>query len=107
MALRIPRYNPPAPAFPDRAFIPQIFRSKPAQHQPACQRVADLIFRRATQADVPAIVRLLADDMLGASRETTDAESRQQYLNAFRAVDADASSCWSWKTEPRSSARCN
>jgi GNAT superfamily N-acetyltransferase len=49
-----------------------------------------LIFRRAKQADVPAIVRLLADDMLGASRETTDAESRQQYLNAFRAVDADA-----------------
>lgn len=49
-----------------------------------------MIFRRAKQADVPAIVRLLADDMLGASRETTDAESRQQYLNAFRAVDADA-----------------
>jgi GNAT superfamily N-acetyltransferase len=52
--------------------------------------MADLIFRRATEADVPAIVRLLADDMLGASRETTDAESHQQYLNAFRVVDADA-----------------
>jgi GNAT superfamily N-acetyltransferase len=52
--------------------------------------MADLIFRRATEADVPAIVRLLADDMLGASRETTDAESHQQYLNAFRLVNADA-----------------
>ena len=52
--------------------------------------MADFIFRRATEADVPAIIGLLADDMLGASRETTDAESHQQYLNAFRAVDADA-----------------
>jgi GNAT superfamily N-acetyltransferase len=50
----------------------------------------DLIFRRATEADVPAIIELLADDMLGASRETTDAASYPQYLNAFRAIDADA-----------------
>jgi GNAT superfamily N-acetyltransferase len=50
----------------------------------------DLIFRRATEADVPAIIRLLADDMLGSSRETTDAESLPQYLSAFRVVDADA-----------------
>jgi GNAT superfamily N-acetyltransferase len=52
--------------------------------------MADLIFRRASEADVRAIVRLLADDMLGASRESTGAESQQQYLNAFRVVDADA-----------------
>ena len=50
----------------------------------------DLVFRRATEADVPAIVRLLADDMLGASREATDAESLPQYLNAFRVIDSDA-----------------
>jgi GNAT superfamily N-acetyltransferase len=50
----------------------------------------DLIFRRATEADVPAIIRLLADDMLGSSREATDAESLPQYLSAFRVVDADA-----------------
>jgi GNAT superfamily N-acetyltransferase len=52
--------------------------------------MADLIFRRATEADVPDIVRMLADDTLGASRERTGPESHRQYLNAFRAVDADA-----------------
>jgi GNAT superfamily N-acetyltransferase len=50
----------------------------------------DLIFRRATEADVPAIIRLLADDVLGASREALGTESSPQYLNAFRAIDADA-----------------
>jgi GNAT superfamily N-acetyltransferase len=50
----------------------------------------NLIFRRATEADVPAIIRLLADDMLGSSRETTGVESLRQYLDAFRVVDADA-----------------
>jgi GNAT superfamily N-acetyltransferase len=50
----------------------------------------DLIFRRATEADVPAIIRLLADDMLGSSREATGAESLPQYLDAFRVADADA-----------------
>jgi len=50
----------------------------------------DLIFRRATEADVPAIIALLADDVLGASREATGAESYPQYLNAFRGIDADA-----------------
>src|ERR1700720_1786064 len=50
----------------------------------------NLIFRRATEADVPAIIRLLADDMLGSSRETTGVESLRQYLDAFRVIDADA-----------------
>ena len=34
----------------------------------------DLIFRRATAADVPAIIKMLADDTLGASREALGAE---------------------------------
>jgi GNAT superfamily N-acetyltransferase len=50
----------------------------------------DLIFRRATEADVPAIVRMLADDKLGASREALGAESLPRYLDAFRVIDADA-----------------
>ena len=50
----------------------------------------DLIFRRATEADVAMIIGLLADDILGASREATGAESYPQYLNAFRVIDADA-----------------
>jgi GNAT superfamily N-acetyltransferase len=50
----------------------------------------NLTFRRATEADVPAIVRMLADDRLGASREALGAESLPRYLNAFRVIDADA-----------------
>lgn len=50
----------------------------------------DLIFRRATEADLPAIIGLLADDILGSSREATGPESYPQYLNAFRVIDADA-----------------
>ena len=50
----------------------------------------DLIFRRATEADVPVIVRMLADDTLGASREALGAESLPKYLDAFRTIDADA-----------------
>jgi GNAT superfamily N-acetyltransferase len=50
----------------------------------------NLTFRRATEADVPAIVRMLADDRLGASREALGAESLPRYLDAFRAIDADA-----------------
>jgi GNAT superfamily N-acetyltransferase len=51
--------------------------------------MADLIFRRAREADVPAIIALLADDVLGASRETMGAENLPRYLNAFRTIDAD------------------
>lgn len=51
--------------------------------------MAGLIFRRAIEADVPAIVALLADDVLGAARETTGPESHLRYVSAFRAIDAD------------------
>jgi GNAT superfamily N-acetyltransferase len=52
--------------------------------------MTDLIFRHATEADVPAIIGLLADDMLGASREALGVDSYPQYLTAFRVIDADA-----------------
>ncbi|MGH3376980.1 MAG: GNAT family N-acetyltransferase [Actinoallomurus sp.] len=45
----------------------------------------DVIFRSATEADLPAIVSLLADDMIGAGREGESGA----YLAAFREVDAD------------------
>jgi ribosomal protein S18 acetylase RimI-like enzyme len=45
----------------------------------------DVIFRSATEADLPAIVALLADDEIGAGRE---GES-DRYLTAFRDVSAD------------------
>lgn len=46
-----------------------------------------LAITRATEADVPAIVAMLADDMLGAGRESAD---MAPYLEAFREIDADA-----------------
>lgn len=44
------------------------------------------VFRKATEADLPAIVALLADDPLGAGRETPDLGP---YRRAFSAIDAD------------------
>jgi GNAT superfamily N-acetyltransferase len=47
-------------------------------------------FRRARRSDVPAIVRLLADDPLGATREASGAaELPEAYWRAFDAIDAD------------------
>jgi GNAT superfamily N-acetyltransferase len=49
-----------------------------------------LRFRRARRQDVPAVVRLLADDPLGATREASDeGELPEAYWQAFEAVDAD------------------
>jgi GNAT superfamily N-acetyltransferase len=50
----------------------------------------NLTFRRAVEADVPAIIKMLADDKLGAARETLGPESLPRYLDAFRVIDADA-----------------
>jgi GNAT superfamily N-acetyltransferase len=48
----------------------------------------DLVLRTATAQDVPAIVGLIANDQLGATRDgyTEDAEA---YQAAFRAIDGD------------------
>ncbi|MFD0560198.1 N-acetylglutamate synthase-like GNAT family acetyltransferase [Stackebrandtia endophytica] len=43
--------------------------------------------RRATAADIPAIVHMLADDELGATRESPDDLTR--YYAAFEVIDAD------------------
>ncbi|HEX6678854.1 MAG TPA: GNAT family N-acetyltransferase [Actinomycetes bacterium] len=49
-----------------------------------------LRFRRARRQDVPAIVRLLASDPLGATREASGpGELPGAYWRAFEAVDAD------------------
>lgn len=48
--------------------------------------MTDAVFRRATAADVPAIVALLADDRLGAAREKPGDPA---YDAAFAAIDAD------------------
>jgi GNAT superfamily N-acetyltransferase len=48
-----------------------------------------LAFRRARASDVAGIVRLLADDPLGAKRERCETPLPESYLQAFEAIDAD------------------
>ncbi|WP_341703682.1 GNAT family N-acetyltransferase [Ferrovibrio sp.] len=47
-----------------------------------------LTIRVATRADVPAIVRMLADDMLGAAREAWSDPLPQAYYDAFAEIEA-------------------
>ena len=48
-----------------------------------------VVLRRAELPDVPAIVGLLADDPLGASREVGGAADLAPYRTAFATIDAD------------------
>jgi GNAT superfamily N-acetyltransferase len=49
--------------------------------------MADLAFRWAEERDIPAIVAMLADDVLGAERESPD--DLAPYRAAFAAIDAN------------------
>ena len=49
----------------------------------------DLTCRKATEADLPAIVALLTDDEFGQARNPLFDVERERYLAAFRAIDAD------------------
>jgi GNAT superfamily N-acetyltransferase len=49
----------------------------------------ELLFRRATRDDVKHIVRLLADDPLGSTREQNTDPPPSTYLVAFDEIDAD------------------
>ena len=63
---------------------------RPARPSPSSGRDAradEVELRRATAADVGAIVGLIADDQLGATRE--DPVDLAAYLRAFAAIDAD------------------
>jgi GNAT superfamily N-acetyltransferase len=46
-------------------------------------------FRAARRKDVPAVVRLLADDPLGRERETSAAEVPAAYWRAFEEIERD------------------
>jgi len=52
--------------------------------------MTDLIFRRATRADLEAIVDMLVDDYIGAKREDGSRPLNAKYLAAFEAIEADA-----------------
>lgn len=49
-----------------------------------------LIFRVAEETDLASIIELLADDVLGSGRETTDELSQQKYLSAFHAIQLES-----------------
>jgi hypothetical protein len=66
--------------------------------------MADIFFRRAAEADLPAIVALLADDPLGQQREQPGPNLAQSYRRS-RPIPT---SFWSSRRMARgSSARCN
>src|SRR5262245_9848190 len=46
-------------------------------------------FRVATESDLPAIVRMLADDFLGSQRERHEDPLPESYTKAFREIDDD------------------
>src|SRR4051812_30139233 len=47
------------------------------------------MFRNATIRDLPDIVRMLADDFLGAQREKYEDPLPASYIRAFEEIDAD------------------
>lgn len=50
----------------------------------------DLLFRAATEADLPALIAMLADDKLGAQREDTSTPINPAYLSALNHISADS-----------------
>ncbi|GAA2714163.1 GNAT family N-acetyltransferase [Micromonospora olivasterospora] len=49
--------------------------------------MSDVIFREAIRADLPAIIGLLADDVLGKARDCTEVD--EAYERAFSDITAD------------------
>jgi GNAT superfamily N-acetyltransferase len=49
----------------------------------------ELHFRLATEKDLPQIVHILSDDMLGATREKYEPVLSDNYLTAFKKIVAD------------------
>jgi ribosomal protein S18 acetylase RimI-like enzyme len=60
-----------------------------AMHPDAASKAATPRLRRATAQDLAAIVRLLADDRLGAKRERYRVPLPESYQAAFAAIDRD------------------
>jgi GNAT superfamily N-acetyltransferase len=68
------------------------FAYTPAVVEPEGGLGERMTVRRARIEDVPAIVHLMADDMLGATRENPRLPLDPGYLAAFHAIDSDAGS---------------
>jgi GNAT superfamily N-acetyltransferase len=54
--------------------------------------VAGLVARRATRADLPRLLELLADDVLGKNREGVGSDDLA-YAQAFDVIDRDPNQC--------------
>jgi GNAT superfamily N-acetyltransferase len=52
--------------------------------------IANITFRPASLADLPAIIDMLADDALGGHRETLGSPLDSRYIAAFAAIEADS-----------------
>ncbi|MEZ2223302.1 N-acetyltransferase family protein [Rhizobium sp. RCC_161_2] len=51
--------------------------------------MTNIVFRRAQVADLPVIIALLADDVLGQQREDASSPPHPRYVEAFQAILAD------------------
>ena len=49
----------------------------------------EIKFRQATREDLPEIVRMLADDFLGQTRERCENPLPESYIKAFEEIEAD------------------
>src|SRR5688572_24478626 len=52
-------------------------------------RLSKIIFRVAAYADIPSIIRLLADDELGSLREKFENPIPESYYSAYEFIDKD------------------
>lgn len=74
---------------------PQSDRVMPPSDEPAPEQIASMgaqpapTFRRATRADLPRLVQMLADDEIGATRERYADPLPGAYMAAFEQIDAD------------------
>ena len=50
----------------------------------------EIIFRFARRADLPSIVRMLADDELGSQRERVESPLSESYYSAFEKINNDS-----------------
>ncbi len=48
-----------------------------------------MIFRKATQKDLPTIIKMIADDALGKTRENYQDPLPNEYLEAFENINSD------------------
>jgi GNAT superfamily N-acetyltransferase len=62
--------------------------------------MAEFVFRRATQDDLPAIVAMLAYDELGKSREILSDPVDHAYVAAFEIIDSDPNQLLTVTTRP-------